>query len=111
MEYFDILSKASNIEGLEFSEKKYHQFMKYKDLIKEWNEKVNLTAIKDDEGIIKKHFIDSMKKKALHKDAELLKFSIQIFDFYTIHIQLVLEDQPSYMHLFQDLKDRVHKCV
>jgi 16S rRNA (guanine527-N7)-methyltransferase len=35
--------------------------MRYKDLIKEWNEKINLTAIKEDEEIIKKHFIDSMK--------------------------------------------------
>ncbi|MGV8982473.1 16S rRNA (guanine(527)-N(7))-methyltransferase RsmG [Clostridium sp.] len=61
MKYFDILSKASSNEGLEFNEKKYEQFMKYKDLIKEWNEKVNLTAIKEDEEIIKKHFIDSMK--------------------------------------------------
>ncbi|MGH4137486.1 16S rRNA (guanine(527)-N(7))-methyltransferase RsmG [Clostridium sp.] len=61
MKYFDILSKASSNEGLGFNEKKYEQFMKYKDLIKEWNEKVNLTAIKEDEEIIKKHFIDSMK--------------------------------------------------
>ena len=61
MEYFDILNKASNNEGLEYNEKKHKQFMRYKELIKEWNEKVNLTAIKDDEGIVKKHFIDSMK--------------------------------------------------
>lgn len=61
MEYFDILNMASNKVGLQFNEKKYEQFMKYKALIKEWNEKVNLTAIKEDEQIIKKHFIDSMK--------------------------------------------------
>lgn len=61
MKYFDILNKSSNNEGLEFNEKKYDQFMKYKELIKEWNEKVNLTAIKEDEEIVKKHFIDSMK--------------------------------------------------
>jgi len=61
VKYFDILNKASNNEGLEFDEIKYEQFMKYKDLIKEWNEKVNLTAIKEDEEIVKKHFIDSMK--------------------------------------------------
>jgi len=61
MEYFDILNEASNNEGLKFNESKYDQFMKYKDLIKEWNEKVNLTAIKEDEEIVKKHFIDSMK--------------------------------------------------
>jgi 16S rRNA (guanine527-N7)-methyltransferase len=61
LEYFDILNKASNNEGLEYSEKKHGQFMRYKELIKEWNEKVNLTAIKEDEEIVKKHFIDSMK--------------------------------------------------
>ncbi len=61
MKYFDILNEASNNEGLKFNEKKYEQFMRYKDLIKEWNEKINLTAIKEDEEIVKKHFIDSMK--------------------------------------------------
>jgi len=61
MKYFDIMNQSSNNEGLQFSEKKYEQFMKYKDLIKEWNEKVNLTAIKEDEEIVKKHFIDSIK--------------------------------------------------
>lgn len=61
MDYFDILNEASNNEGLKFDQKKYDQFMLYKDLIKEWNEKINLTAIKEDEAIVKKHFIDSMK--------------------------------------------------
>ena len=61
MQYFDIMNESCNNEGLQFNEKKYGQFMKYKDLIKEWNEKVNLTAIKEDEEIVKKHFIDSMK--------------------------------------------------
>lgn len=61
MEYFDLLNEASNNEGLKFDQNKYDQFMLYKDLIKEWNEKINLTAIKEDEAIVKKHFIDSMK--------------------------------------------------
>jgi len=30
-------------------------------LLQEWNEKVNLTAIVEDEDVIKKHFIDSIK--------------------------------------------------
>ena len=61
MEYFDILNEASSKVGLEYNIKKHEQFMRYKDLIKEWNEKINLTAIKEDEEIVKKHFIDSMK--------------------------------------------------
>ncbi|MCB2356631.1 16S rRNA (guanine(527)-N(7))-methyltransferase RsmG [Clostridium estertheticum] len=61
MEYFDILNEASDNVGLKFDQDKYDQFMLYKDLIKEWNEKINLTAIKEDEAIVQKHFIDSMK--------------------------------------------------
>lgn len=36
------------------------QFEKYKDLLLEWNEKINLTAITEEDDIILKHFIDSM---------------------------------------------------
>ncbi|MCM8711932.1 16S rRNA (guanine(527)-N(7))-methyltransferase RsmG [Clostridium sp. SYSU_GA19001] len=61
MEFFDIMNKACTNEGLFFDEEKYNKFIKYKDMIKEWNEKINLTAITEDEGIVKKHFIDSIK--------------------------------------------------
>lgn len=61
MEFFDILNNACINEGLSFNEDKYYKFIKYKDMLKEWNEKINLTAITDDEAIIKKHFIDSLK--------------------------------------------------
>lgn len=60
-EYYDLLNTAVGNIGLEFNSEKYGRFIKYKDLLKEWNEKVNLTAITEDEEIIKKHFIDSMK--------------------------------------------------
>jgi 16S rRNA (guanine527-N7)-methyltransferase len=36
------------------------KFFLYKDILKEWNQKINLTAIEDDEGIIIKHFVDSL---------------------------------------------------
>lgn len=61
MEFFDILNNACLNEGLTFDEDKYNKFIKYKDMLKDWNEKINLTAITDDEAIIKKHFIDSLK--------------------------------------------------
>ncbi|WP_291569894.1 16S rRNA (guanine(527)-N(7))-methyltransferase RsmG [Clostridium sp. UBA4548] len=61
MKYYDILNEASNNEGLELNEDKYNKFIKYKELIKEWNEKINLTAITEDDEIIQKHFIDSIK--------------------------------------------------
>lgn len=61
MKYFNMLKEACENEGLNFNEKIYNNFIEYKSLIKEWNEKINLTAITEDEEIIKKHFIDSIK--------------------------------------------------
>ncbi len=61
MKYFDMLKEACENEGLTFDDKMYNNFIEYKELIKEWNEKINLTAITEDEQIIKKHFIDSIK--------------------------------------------------
>lgn len=61
MEHFDILNAACIDVGLDFDEDKYNKFMLYMNILKEWNEKINLTAIVDDEGIIKKHFIDCIK--------------------------------------------------
>lgn len=61
MSYFKIMETACNNVGLNFDEIKYNEFINYKDMIKQWNEKINLTAITEDEDIIKKHFIDSIK--------------------------------------------------
>lgn len=61
MEYFDLLNRACIDCGVDFDENKYNKFMQYKDIMKEWNQKVNLTSITEDDEIIKKHFIDSIK--------------------------------------------------
>lgn len=61
MQYFDIIKTECENIGLEISEEKYNKFIQYKDLMKEWNEKVNLTAITDDKEIVIKHFVDSIK--------------------------------------------------
>ena len=61
MRFFEELKTAANDVNLELSEKQYEQFIKYMRLVQEWNEKINLTAILEDEEIIKKHFIDSIK--------------------------------------------------
>jgi 16S rRNA (guanine(527)-N(7))-methyltransferase GidB len=59
--YYDIMKKACENDNICFDETMYEKFMKYKTLIKEWNEKINLTAITEDDEIIKKHFIDCIK--------------------------------------------------
>ena len=37
-----------------------NKFILYRDLLKEWNKKINITSIEDDEEIYIKHFIDSV---------------------------------------------------
>jgi len=61
MNYYDLMNAACENIGLSFDEDKYNKFMQYKDMIQEWNQKINLTAITEDSEIIKKHFIDSIK--------------------------------------------------
>lgn len=46
--------------GGEISDKQLENFSVYSALLKEWNEKMNLTAITDDDGIAVKHFLDSI---------------------------------------------------
>ena len=42
------------------SEEQYAQLERYAELLVEWNEKMNLTAITDPEGIAVKHFLDCL---------------------------------------------------
>lgn len=45
---------------IELEESEIKQFEKFLELFKEKNSQINLSAIRDDEGIIEKHFIDSI---------------------------------------------------
>ncbi|MFC5559704.1 16S rRNA (guanine(527)-N(7))-methyltransferase RsmG [Ureibacillus thermophilus] len=46
--------------GIELNETQIEQFRKYFEILVEWNEKMNLTAITDFEGVYLKHFYDSI---------------------------------------------------
>lgn len=59
------ISKELFIESLKpynitLSDEKIEMFDKYASLLIEWNSKFNLTAIKDPDGIVVKHFVDSL---------------------------------------------------
>ena len=54
------MKELINQIGINLNEEQIEKFMKYKDMLKEWNEKVNLTAITKDEEIVLKHFADSL---------------------------------------------------
>lgn len=46
--------------GIELNEKQIWQFGRYYDLLTEWNQVMNLTAITDFEEVMQKHFVDSL---------------------------------------------------
>lgn len=46
--------------NITLSDEKIEMFDKYASLLVEWNSKFNLTAIKDPDGIVVKHFVDSL---------------------------------------------------
>ena len=46
--------------GVGLNENQINQLVEYARLLQEWNNKINLTAITDDEGIVTKHFLDSL---------------------------------------------------
>lgn len=54
------MQEKSMVWGSFFSVEQINNFYKYMNLLIEWNEKINLTAIIEPEEIILKHFIDSI---------------------------------------------------
>lgn len=46
--------------GITVNEEMISRFLRYQELLLEWNEKINLTAITQEEDIYYKHFLDSL---------------------------------------------------
>ncbi|WP_433746016.1 16S rRNA (guanine(527)-N(7))-methyltransferase RsmG [Falsibacillus pallidus] len=53
-------TKMLEEKGISLSSKQLNQFQRYYELLVEWNEKMNLTAITDREEVYLKHFFDSV---------------------------------------------------
>ena len=58
--FFEKMQGKSKDLGVRFSVKQIEQFFEYMNLLIEWNEKMNLTAITEPDEIVLKHFIDSI---------------------------------------------------
>lgn len=54
-----LVKGVSNLE-IELTVEQLNKFGIYKELLKEWNEKINITTITDDVEIDQKHFLDSL---------------------------------------------------
>ena len=53
-------SNSLKLLGIEVTKKELSKFEKYKELLKEYNQKFNLTSITNDLDIYLKHFYDSL---------------------------------------------------
>ena len=60
IEFKKIMNEYASEIDIAFNDKQIEQFYKYMNLLLEWNEKINLTAITEKKDVILKHFIDSL---------------------------------------------------
>ena len=56
----EIFYQALAEQGLELNDRQKKQFHRYFQLLVEWNEKINLTAITAEDEVYLKHFYDSL---------------------------------------------------
>ena len=58
--FYNMMKEKGKKINVDFSVEQLEKFYRYMELLIEWNEKINLTAITEPEEIILKHFIDSL---------------------------------------------------
>ncbi|HEX3032130.1 MAG TPA: 16S rRNA (guanine(527)-N(7))-methyltransferase RsmG [Bacillota bacterium] len=59
-ELLKALVKGCEAEGIRLAEEQLQAFAHYAEMLVDWNNRVNLTAILDPQGIALKHFVDSL---------------------------------------------------
>lgn len=60
MEAIELLREGCSQLNQRISQEQLQQFFNYKDILLEWNQKMNLTAIEEEKEIVIKHFLDSI---------------------------------------------------
>ncbi len=56
----ELIEKTFSSAGFELGEEDVNRFLTYLEELKRWNRVHNLTALTDDEDIVKRHFLDSL---------------------------------------------------
>lgn len=67
----DFKDKANKI-NITISDEQIKEFYEYMNLLLEWNEKINLTAITEPKEVIMKHFIDSITVEKYINNSDLV---------------------------------------
>ena len=94
-----VLKEEADKIGITLTDRKINKLVKYKEILLEWNEKMNLTAITDNYEILMKHFIDCLEiVKFIKKGSSLIDVGtgagfpgiiISIYFEENIHITLL----------------------
>ncbi len=93
--------------GITITEKKYNKFIKYYDLLLEWNSKINLTSIIEFEDVFIKHFYDSLcLVKAIDLDKQRLLDVGSGAGFPSIPLKIVYDDLD--ITIIDSLKKRIN---
>ena len=72
-EFYKLMREYCEKLNIMLNEKQLDKFYLYMELLIQWNEKINLTAITEPKEIILKHFVDSMTiNKYIGKDESLV---------------------------------------
>ncbi len=79
MNSIETLLKGVRDLNIDLSQVQIEKFIKYKELLKEWNEKINITAITEDDEIDIKHFLDSLTPVT----TKLFENNIKVIDIGT----------------------------
>ncbi len=93
--------------GIHLTDHQVQQFFKYMDILIQWNKKMNLTAITEEEDIIIKHFLDSISCITLpyiQKNSKVIDVGTGA-GFPGIPIKICYPDIP--LTLIDSLKKRV----
>lgn len=105
-EFTQKMKEFSNEIDILLNEKQIEQFYTYMELLLEWNEKINLTAITKPEEIILKHFIDSITiAKKIPENVKLVDVGTGA-GFPGIPLKIVREDIE--LTLLDSLQKRIN---
>ena len=91
-EFIEKINTQAQKLGINISNEQAEKFYLYTNMLLEWNEKINLTAITEQNEIIQKHFIDSLTiNKYVNESASIIDVGTGA-GFPGIPLKIVRED-------------------
>ena len=105
-EFKKVLKEKASKLSINLSDNQLEKFYQYKNILLEWNKKINLTAITDDKEMIDKHFIDSITIYLyIKKNKRIIDIGTGA-GFPGIPVQIINDD--NHMTLFDSLQKRLN---